>query len=84
MNQSKLIYANFTKKPRLTAEMLREEGLRLTLTGDFTASYQIETSTNLASWTALSVLTNTTGTAQFVDSGVTNLPQLNYRARLLP
>ena len=84
MNQSKLIYANFTKKPRLTAEMLREEGLRLTLIGDFTANYQMETSSNLTLWTASSILTNTTGTAQFMDSAATNVPRRFYRARLLP
>lgn len=84
MNQNKLIYANFTKKPRLIGEMFREEGLRLTLTGDFAANYQLETSTNLEAWTALSVLTNTTGTAQSMDSAATNVPRRFYRARLLP
>jgi hypothetical protein len=88
MNQSKVIYASFTEKPNLSVraayEGLKPEGFVLTLSGAFGAKYQIGASTNLTSWTSLTILTNTLGTAQYLDSGATNLNRRFYRATLLP
>lgn len=88
MNSNKVVTANFTKRPQLQAEgsleMLREDGFRLTLQGEFDGRYRIEVSTNLSGWTALETLTNPFGTAQFTDLLATNSPQRFYRAQLEP
>jgi len=84
LDQNKLIYATFTAKSRLHGEPLLGEGFRLTLIGDYPASYQLESSLDLGAWALLTTLTNTTGTAQFIDSTVTNLPHQFYRALKLP
>jgi hypothetical protein len=84
MNQSKLIYATFTARPWLQGEPLASEGFRLTLTGDYPASYRLDSSSDVAAWTLLTTLTNKSGTAQFVDSTVTNVPHQFYRALKLP
>ena len=83
MNQNKLIYANFTRRPTLRGELFREEGLRLTATGDFMVGYQFEASTNLLSWSVIGIVTNTSGTVQFTDAAATNIPARLYRAVLL-
>lgn len=83
MNQSKLIYANFTAKPRLIGEPL-PEGFRISLSGDFFAVYQLESSTNLTVWDTLAALTNTIGTVQYTDPTSVNGPQRYYRALRLP
>lgn len=84
MNQNKLIHGNFTAKPRLSGESISAEGFCITLSGDYLATYQLESSTNLASWTPLSAITNTSGTVQFLDSGATNALHRFYRAFKLP
>ena len=83
MNQSKVITANFTKRPTLRVgtplEGLVEDGFRLTLTGEFGAQYQILGSTNLLDWLFTGTVTNTYGTSQLTDSAATNLPARFYR-----
>jgi hypothetical protein len=84
MNASKMITANFTKQPSLrvgtSLEGLVEDGFRLTLTGEFGASYAILGSTNLLDWATIGTGTNTYGTVQFTDPAATNLPACFYRA----
>jgi hypothetical protein len=88
MTSNKLIYANFTQKPSLSArasyEGLKPEGFVLTLTGNFGANYAIGASTNLQNWTNLVTLTNPFGTVQFTDSAVTNFTRRFYRAVSVP
>ncbi len=88
MNQSKTIYANFTHKPVLSAgasfEGLKPEGFQMSLTGDFGARYQLETSSNLVNWVPLAVLTNSYGTSQFLDPAASTLNRRFYRFLLLP
>jgi hypothetical protein len=84
MTQSKVITANFTKRPSLRVgtplEGLIEGGFRLTLLGEFGTAYQILGSTNLAVWSEAGIVTNTYGTVQLTDSAATNLSYRFYRA----
>ena len=88
VDQSKLIYANFTHKPvlsvRASFEGLKPEGFESTLTGDFGARYQIDASSNLVNWTPLAALTNLYGTSEFLDPAATSFSRRYYRALLLP
>lgn len=84
MNQSKVITANFTKRPLLRdntpLEGLVEDGFRFTLLGEFGEPYSLLTSTNLFDWLPIGTVTNTFGTIQFTDPAGTNLPWRFYRA----
>jgi hypothetical protein len=86
LDQSKTIYANFTRRPALIAqgrvEGIRPEGFVLTVVGDMGARYQVERSSNLGSWAALGTVTNWYGTNQFRDPTISS-PRF-YRALLLP
>jgi hypothetical protein len=88
MNQSKTIYANFSRKPSLSVrtgfEGLKPEGFQMTLTGEYGAGYEIDGSTNLVNWIPLGFLTNSYGSSQFLDSSATNLNRRFYRAVLVP
>jgi hypothetical protein len=88
MNQSRVITAHFTKRPRL-APLLCEgmsngEEFHLLLTGEFGGRYSIEATTDLMPiapvWEPLAALTNTFGSVQFNDPGPTNRSQRFYRA----
>jgi len=83
MVQSKVITANFTKRPSLRVgtplEGLTEDGFRLTLLGEFGSSYGIVGSTNLQDWNSVGTVTNTYGTVQITDPAATNLPYRFYR-----
>jgi hypothetical protein len=61
--------------------MLRQDGFRLTLTGEFGALYQVFGSLDLSGWTALGTVSNAWGTVQFTDPDATNAPGRFYRAR---
>jgi len=54
------------------------------LTGPTNWIYVIEYSTNLANWSGLLTLTNTTVTTGFVDTDATNSAVRYYRARVVP
>ena len=88
MDQSRVITANFTRRPRLTLGTclggLFDDGFQLTLTGEYGARYEIDGSTTLTDWTALATVTNLFGTVQFRDQMGTNSPYRFYRAVLLP
>jgi hypothetical protein len=88
MDQSRVITANFTRRPRLTLGTclggLSEDGFQLTLTGEYGVRYEIDGSTTLTEWTAVATVTNLFGTVQFRDQTGTNSPYRFYRAILLP
>jgi len=88
MDQSKVVYANFTARPSLSVrssfEGLKPEGFRMTLSGLFGARYEIDASSDLASWTRLVTLTNAYGAVQFTDGAAANLLHRFYRASLVP
>jgi hypothetical protein len=52
----------------------------LYLTGASNYNYLVETSTNLVDWTPTALLLNPNGTAQFIDSALTNSGARFYRA----
>jgi len=72
MDQSKIITAKFTKRPRLDIQALNVDGQLLTITGEFTNSYRILTSTNLTDWVQYVTLTNSYGEAQVINPPSTN------------
>jgi Divergent InlB B-repeat domain len=86
MNQSRIIAAQFTRRPRITlepyADGLRAGGFQMTLLSEFGASLEIESSVNLSDWMPLVAFTNTFGTLQLNDSSATNLHRRFYRAVL--
>ena len=86
MDKSKTIYANFTHNAnlRVNGGGLKPEGFIFTLTGDFGAVYQIQSTTNLSNWVNLVTLTNTYGTLQVADPGASNLNSQFYRSFLMP
>jgi hypothetical protein len=88
MTRSKIITANFTKRPRLAPILCdgvpNNEAFQSLLTGEFGGRYSIEATTDLApvvpAWEPLATLTNTFGSAQFNDSFPTHRTQRFYRA----
>lgn len=88
MDQSKLIYANFTHRPALSLQPgfggMQPEGFVLTLTGDFGATYEILGTSNFATWVSLGSATNTFGTVQFTDPTAAGSRVRFYRGLLLP
>jgi hypothetical protein len=84
MDRSKVITASFTQHPLLsTAPPLNrmvEQGFRFSLIGGLGASFRIDGSADLMSWTPLGWITNTFGTSQYLDTAAeTNASQF-YRA----
>lgn len=92
MTQSKVITANFIKRPLLTPRLCQGiangEEFQLLLTGEFGEGYVIEATTSLtpsdAAWVPLARVTNSFGSAQFSDKLPTNLTQRFYRAAQQP
>jgi hypothetical protein len=84
LSQSKVITANFTKRPLLEVptwfEPMGEEGYRFLLTGEYGESFVVEASTNLGHWAAVGMVANQFGTLQFTNPGATNLDRRFYRA----
>ncbi len=88
VTQSKVITANFTKRPGLAVVQclgeLNEGHLEWTLTSTLGERYGIEASPDLNAWTPLFTLTNRFGTTQFADPSDTNRTQRFYRAVQVP
>ena len=88
MNQSKLITAEFTKRPTLVlrrcSEPSLEDGFQLLLLGEFGTRYQVEEWEGGVGWSPLGVVTNSFGVVQFNDAGATNAAWRLYRASAVP
>jgi hypothetical protein len=88
MNSSKVITAQFTKRPVLAvqpcSEPSLEDGFQFLLTGEFGGHYQLEKSDDSQHWMPLATVTNVFGTTQFNDVTSTNGDRRVYRAVLLP
>ena len=88
MNQSKTIYANFTKNYRFSFEPLGglglSDGFLLNLVGEVGTAYRFEASSNFAAWTALATLTNYSGTLEYIDAGASGFVRRFYRAVPVP
>ncbi len=68
MGQSKVMVAHFTKRPYLEIQPLDLDGILLSLAGEFTGSYEIQSSTNLMDWMPYAILNNTFGESQAIES----------------
>ena len=83
MNTHKVITANFTYRPLLRgegrAELMSQEGFRLTATGKFGAVYRVEGSDNFSDWSPLGMVTNEWGTVQFLDGATGGVRHRAYR-----
>ncbi len=88
LNQSKVITAQFTKRPTLVLQPCSEpslaDGFQFLLTGEFGGRYQVEKNEAWQGWSPLATVTNTYGTLQFNDAGATNQGLRVYRARIAP
>ncbi len=88
LNQSKVITAQFTKRPTLAvqpcSEPALEDGFQFLLTGEFGGRYQVEKNDAWQGWSPLATVTNIYGTLQFNDAGATNQGFRAYRARIAP
>jgi hypothetical protein len=73
-----------TEPPRLALKKRpNESGFQLNLLGGVGFTYAIEVSTNLASWTQMTTLTNSSRTPPFTDADATHFSQRFYRAKQL-
>lgn len=84
MDQSKTITASFTQRPRLSASPTVgdafADGVLVSLLGEWTGSYEIESSTNLVDWRPALSVTNAYGWSGFWSyPGADNQPRF-YRA----
>lgn len=88
LNASKLIYADFSRQPRLDvrtpAERIRKDGVQLSIRGRIGDAYEVDSSTNLLDWTVLLAYTNGIGSMTITDSAATNASRRFYRAVVLP
>ncbi|HEY2952619.1 MAG TPA: chitobiase/beta-hexosaminidase C-terminal domain-containing protein, partial [Verrucomicrobiae bacterium] len=85
MDQSRVITAGFSKRPRLALlscfGALDEGALQLTITGNLGEQYQVEASEDLQPpWTTLATVRNAFGTVQFNHPFATNRMHRFYRA----
>jgi Divergent InlB B-repeat domain len=67
MDQSKNITARFTKRPHLDLQVSGNDGVLLTLTGEFTGAYHVLRSSDLVGWSEILTLTNAYGEAQMMN-----------------
>lgn len=84
LHKSMNILAKFTARPRLRvgtpAEGSEEDGFRISVIGELGRSFEIQGTIDSGEWVSLGEVTNTFGTAQFMDMGAKNLPRRFYRA----
>jgi hypothetical protein len=84
LDQSKTISASFTARSSLSAwsalDGMREDGFRLTVSGELGAMWRVEGTTDFSGWQPVGSVTNTLGTAQITDPSATNLQHRFYRA----
>ena len=87
LDQSKLITANFTKRPRLKAfgfDRPEAQSFQVLLIGQFDGRYLIEMSSDLSQWQPWRTVTNSLGTTQVTDDSATNMFLRFYRASEAP
>jgi hypothetical protein len=88
MNTSKVITANFTRRPRLElrlcSEPSLEDGFQFLVTGESGARYELEKNDDGHDWSPLATVTNVFGITQFNDMSVTNAERRIYRAVVAP
>ncbi len=84
LNSSKVITAQFTKRPALAvqpcSEPSLEDGFQFLISGEFGARYLVEKSGDGQAWLPLATVTNLFGVTQFNDTTATNAELRMYRA----
>lgn len=84
MDSSKVVTAQFTKRPTLAvlscAEPSLADGFRFLISGEFGVPYRVEKSEDAQSWLPLATITNLFGVTQFNDVTATNANLRMYRA----
>ena len=71
--------------PKLTGALLANQGFQLTVNGVAGRSYRFDGSSDLKTWDQLStIVANSSGTAQYLDTAAVSLNHRFYRAVLLP
>ena len=84
MNQSKLITAEFTKRPTLVLQprsgQWTDDNFHFLLRGEWGRFYQVEKNDNGQGWSPLALITNQFGTTQINDANATNRGMRLYRA----
>ncbi len=84
LNSSKVITAQFTKRPTLAVQPCSEpslqDGFQFLISGEFGARYLVEKSGDGQAWLPLATVTNLFGVTQFNDSTATNVELRMYRA----
>jgi hypothetical protein len=84
LNSSKVITAQFTKRPTLAvqpcSEPSLEDGFQFLISGEFGARYLVEKSGDGQAWLPLATVTNLFGVTQFNDTTATNAELRMYRA----
>jgi formylglycine-generating enzyme required for sulfatase activity len=87
MTKSRIITANFTRKPYLSVVrcqgQLNDQTFEVSLKGGFGVQYEIESTVDLVQWGPITNLTTTFGTAQFSDPFGASLNRY-YRAFAVP
>ena len=87
MSASRVIKAQFTKRPRLSItpclDGFNDGGFRFTLQGEVGAVYRIDSATVLPNWTMHWMFTNALGTDQITDPSATNDLRRFYRVERL-
>jgi hypothetical protein len=85
MNQSRVITADFTARPRLSVEPCGggwiPDGFRMRLTGDFGVRYEMQSSSNAAEWFPFVAVTNDFGMTDILDPSGNTGPKF-YRAKV--
>jgi uncharacterized repeat protein (TIGR02543 family) len=88
MDQSRVITATFTRRPRVDAVNclgeFRTAPFLLSIAGDIGECYEVQCSTDMVVWSPLATITNALGTAQWSDTTGTNAVQKFYRGALVP
>ncbi len=86
MDQSRVITATFSRRPRVDAVNclgeIRTTPFVLSIAGELGERYEVQCSTDLMGWSPLATVTNALGTAQWSDANGTNAAQRFYRATL--
>ena len=88
MNQSKLVRAHFTKRPRLSLtpclDGFNDGGFRFTIEGEAGMVYRVDSAITPPDWATHSLFTNALGTDQITDTFATNFQRRFYRVERMP
>ncbi len=70
------------QQPQLSAQALPGNLVQLNITGDIGVTYQLQTSTNLMSWSVLTAITPNSSPYPYIDPSSSSIPRRFYRLLL--